>query len=302
LEIDLTILGNSSASPTRDRNQSGQYLKMGKCHILIDCGEGTQSRLLKYGLSYQRIDIILISHLHGDHYLGMFGLLNTMSLNGRKNDLIICAPKELKELIELHFAISNSRLTFNIQYIDLGADETFLENEKIQIQSFAVKHRIPCFAFLINELNVRRKLNIDVCEKLQIHQKYFNKLKDGEDLILENGTIIKNERVTFDPEPAFSYGYVTDTLFLEELCSNFLGVQVLYHEATFLDNLIDRAKMAYHSTAAQAGRFALKAFVSQLVIGHFSSRYTDLNDHLEEARSVFPNTELAIEGKCFQFK
>jgi len=302
MEVYLTILGNSSASPTIDRNQSGQLLKMGSTHILIDCGEGTQSRLMKYKQSYHKIDIILISHLHGDHYLGLFGLLNTMSLNGRTRPLNLFAPKGLREVIKMHFSLSNTTLTYELNIKEIGEDELLYSTNRLEIKAYVVEHRIPCFSFLIQELNVQRKLNVDECQKLNIGQQYYNSIKEGQDVVLQDGIIIPNEQLSFDPEPPFSYGYITDTIYLERLIPNFYGVQVLYHEATFLDNLIDRAKIAFHSTAEQAGQFANKALVSQLLIGHFSSRYRDLSDHLNEAQKIFTRTELALEGQTFQFK
>lgn len=271
--------------------------------ILIDCGEGTQYKLIRSNLSYQKIDIVLISHLHGDHYLGLFGLLNTMSLNYRKQPLHVFAPGGLRELVDHHFRLSNTTLRFELNIHEiLGGEELIFDQDNLEIHALPVKHRVPCYAYLIREKAVERKLNIDACEKYGIHQDQFRALKSGEDLTQEDGSVLRNELLTFEPEPPFSYAYVTDTIYLEELARRVSGVQVLYHEATFLDNLMDRAEMTYHSTAGQAARFASKALVNQLIIGHFSSRYHDLQPHLEEARALFPNTELAEEGRSFFFK
>jgi len=286
-----------------NRSHSAQVLDIDSKRILIDCGEGTQYKLIRNGLSYQKIDIILISHLHGDHYLGLFGLLNTMSLNNRKRPLVIFAPKGLKEVIDIHFKLSNSELNFEltVQVLD-ELSELIHDRDNVTIRAFPVKHRIPCFAFLVRENFVPRKLNIEACLKYGVDQAEYPKLKSGANLTASDGSVLANSLLTFDPEPAFSYGYVTDTLYLENLTPSFSNVQVLYHEATFLYILLDRAKATFHSTAAQAALFASKAFVSQLIIGHFSSRYDDLNPHLEEARSIFPRTDLAIEDKSFFFK
>ncbi len=303
MSVELHILGSSSASPTRDRSQSGQILDINKLRVLIDCGEGTQYKLIRGNLSYQKIDIILISHLHGDHYLGLFGLLNTMSLNHRTRPLHVYSPGGLKELIDHHFRVSNTTLRYElIVHEILGGEELIYDEGNIEMHALPVQHRVPCYAYLIREKTVNRKLNMYVCEKYGVSQENFKALKRGEDLTLEDGSVLSNELLTFNSEPPFSYAYVTDTIYLEELARRFSGVQVLYHEATFLDNLMDRAEMTYHSTAAQAARFASKALVNQLIIGHFSSRYDDLQPHLEEARALFPNTELAEEGRSFFFK
>lgn len=303
MSVELHILGSSSASPTKERSQSGQVLDIDNLRILIDCGEGTQYKLIRGNLSYQKIDLVLISHLHGDHYLGLFGLLNTMSLNHRNKPLHVFSTPGLKELIEHHFNVSSTTLRFELVVHEIsGNDELVYDEGNVEIRAFPVKHRIPCYSYLVREKMVKRTLDIDTCEEYEIPRSEYSRLKDGEDYTAGDGTVILNEQLTFDPEPAFSYGYVTDTIFLEELPARFSGVQVLYHEATFLDNLMDRAEMTYHSTASQAARFASKALVNQLIIGHFSSRYHDLQPHLEEARNVFPRTELAEEGRSFFFK
>jgi ribonuclease Z len=276
---------------------------MGDDYFLIDCGEGTQSRIIKYGLSYQKLDHILISHLHGDHYLGLFGLINTMALNGRKKPLNIYAPNGLEKLVQMHVEMANAKLPFELFFYSHPTEEdTIFSNSRVEIRTFPVSHRIPCNAFLFRETSVKRKLNIDACRVHSIPRAAFDQIKSGEDFLNVDGTTIPNELLTFDPEPAFSYGYITDTLMLENLIPKFHQVQVLYHEATFLDNLIDRAQMTFHSTAAQAARFASKSFVNQLLIGHFSSRYHDLDEHLREAQSIFAKSEIAEEGKSYQFK
>lgn len=303
MEIQLTILGNSSATPTRDRNQSGQYLRMGTHYFLLDCGEGTQSRILKYDLSYQKIEAVFISHLHGDHFLGLPGLLNTMSLNGRKTPLRIIGPSGLAELLEHHFTLAESHMSFPLEFTELTEEVGLVyKTERIEVEAIAVQHRIPCFAYIFRESLTERTLNLDACKNASVPQAYYSELKKGADFELPNGEVIPNDLLTFPGEPPFSYGYITDTLYIEENVPRFAGLQVLYHEATFLNEMLDRAERTFHSTTSQAARFALKAQVHQLLIGHFSSRYQQLESHLEEARQIFPSTELALEGQTFTFK
>lgn len=296
-------MGNSSASPTRDRNQSGQYLRMGQQYFLLDCGEGTQSRLLKYDLNFQKIDVIFISHLHGDHYLGLPGLLNTMSLNGRKKPLLIVGPHGLGDLIGHHFKLADTQMTYPLEFREVQDNSGIVyRTERVEVELVPVQHRIPCFAYIFRETTSERTLNIEACRNADIPVSVYPELKLGADFTMPDGTVLLNDSLTFPAEPPFSYGYITDTLFIEENIPRFAGIQVLYHESTFLSDLSDRAEKTYHSTAAQAALFALKAGVSQLLIGHFSSRYVDLEQHLEEARKIFMSTDLALEGQTFTFK
>lgn len=295
----LTFLGTSSATPTRVRFHSGQYLVIGRDHILLDCGEGTQNRMLEFGINFQKIRYIFISHLHGDHILGLPGLLNTMSLNGRQKELFIYGPSGLKEILQMHFSSGSAYLTYEIHYNELKAGQK-IELESLVCNVFEALHRIPCFSFKIEELRHTLKLNVGVCEKLGIDISQYSKIKEVADGIDKSGRVIPNQELTIPIEPTGSYAYVTDTLFLSELAMKMAPVSVLYHEATYLSSLIDRAEKTFHSTAEQAAEFAKLCGANRLILGHFSARYDDLEEHLREAKGIFADTILAVEGQTIQ--
>lgn len=297
---ELTILGSNSASPTKYRNPSGQHFKLGSDQILIDCGEGTQKRLITNRINYQKINIILISHLHGDHFLGLMGLLNTMSLNGRKSGLEIICPVGLQDLVHRFMTTTKAHDTFPISFTELEEEQSYrIERENVFIEAIPVSHRISCFAYIIEQKVDKRKINQEECEAHNIPFEAYNSLKEGKDFTTSTGEVIANEILTEDPHSPITYGYVTDTLYRPDLTERFSKCHTLYHEATYLHNLIDRATKTSHSTALQAAQFAAKASVNQLLIGHFSSRYLELEEHLKEASSVFPETFIAEEGKTF---
>jgi ribonuclease Z len=300
MEAMVTILGSNSASPTLQRNPSGQLLQLGGQRILLDCGEGTQKRLLENKINFQKINVICISHLHGDHYFGLMGLLNTMSLNARSKPLHIICPVGLKELNDHIIELGNIYLSFPVTYHQLEAGkEHEIELHGIHIHAIEVSHRVTCFAYKVREAEHPRKLNTDACQRNNVPTEYFKRIKEGEDYISESGDVIPNTDLTFDPADPVTYGYITDTLFLPDLAPKFSDCDTVYHEATYLHNLIDRAAPTFHSTALQAAKFAKIASVNQLLIGHFSSRYDRTEDHLNEAKAVFPNTLIAEEGKSF---
>lgn len=294
----ITILGTSSAAPTKDRFHSGQYFTFLRDVVLIDCGEGTQYRLLQYGLNYQKINHIFISHLHGDHYLGLPGLINTMALNSRSKPLTVYGPSGLSTILDAHFSSGKSHLSFDLTVEELQAGER-IELKSMTCEVVQLEHRIPCYGFRFVQNQSDRKLNIARCEELNIPVSVYSLLKEGADYSDEHRQI-GNVELTFPSDKPFSYGYMTDTRYLPELSEVFAETDVLYHEATYLSTLIDRAEATFHSTAQQAGMFARLSAVNQLIIGHFSSRYDDLKPLLEEARSEFPNTELAVEAKTFE--
>lgn len=301
MHAELTILGNNSASPTRHRNQSGQHFKLEQDQFLLDCGEGTQKRLILNRINYQKISHIFISHLHGDHFLGLMGLTNTMALNGRKTPLTIVSPTGLKRFFQLYQETSDAHATFPIEFIELEPEvKRDIQLARTTITAVPVSHRLPCFAYIIKQRTTERPLNIDVCTALEIPTNMFGSIKLGADYKSTSGQIIPNERLTFDPPPPVCYGYITDTLYRPDLANDFAHCHTVYHESTYLHNLIDRAIKTKHSTALQAGLFAQKAAVNQLLIGHFSSRYLSTQDHLEEAKSQFDNTYVAEEGQSFQ--
>jgi ribonuclease Z len=298
MEARLTILGSSSATPTRTRFHSGQHFVFQNDQVLIDCGEGTQNRLLEYDINFQKIGDIFISHLHGDHYLGLPGLINTMALNQRTKSLNIYGPEGIKEILNLHFKVGQSSFPFELIISEIKSDDVIQLNS-MSCEVIPVFHRIPCFGFLFKETVSTRKLNIEACVELEIPVEYYSGIKNGNDYTTPEGEVISNNQITIDHKQPFSYGYITDTLYAKSIVPRFKDVKVLYHEATYLDNLMDRATSTFHSTAGQAAEFANKASANQLIIGHYSSRYVSLEAHLAEARSKFPNTELAVEGQTF---
>lgn len=299
--FELTILGCSSATPTANRYPTAQLLNVAERFFLIDCGEGTQIQLRKYKVKFQRIDHILISHLHGDHYLGLPGLLQSMHLLGRERELHVYGPKELKEIIEIQNKYSQTYLSYPVIYhfTNDQVSEVLFEDERITVETIILNHRIPCTGFLFREKPADRRILIEELRANQVSVAEIHKLKKGINALNENGEEIDFRKLTSDPNPTRSYAYCSDTCYYEPIVEQIKGVNLLYHEATFLHNLLERAKVTFHSTALQAAQIAEKAGVKQLLLGHYSARYTDLSQHLEEARSVFPNTMLAIEGEKF---
>jgi ribonuclease Z len=301
MHAELTILGNNSASPTKNRNQSGQHFKIGQDQLLFDCGEGTQKRLILNRINYQKISRILISHLHGDHFLGLMGLLNTMALNGRKNKITVISPIGLKEFYKVYSVTSDAHSSFEIEFIELESEKTHqLDTDRLAITAIPVSHRLPCFAYIVKQRNLERKLIIDVCNKFNVPVSFYPEIKLGKDYTNTSGEVISNDILTRDPLKPIAYGYITDTLYRPDLANLFADCHTIYHEATYLHNLIDRAVHTKHSTALQAGTFAQKASVNQLLIGHFSSRYLQMDAHLEESKTQFTETLIAEEGKTFE--
>jgi ribonuclease Z len=302
LNPTLYILGSNSATPTRERHPTSQILKIDNQKIMIDCGEGTQNQLLKFGVRHTGITHICISHLHGDHYFGLIGLLSTMSLSGRKDVLHLIGPPPLKEIIDLQIAHGGIHLNFEIVFYPTNPEEKCLviQTKSFEIISFPLKHRIHCTGFLIHELPKGRHIIKTEVEKYSIPFVYYNSLKAGSDFTASDGTIIPNKQLTEDPSPTIQYAFCSDTIFDPEIVKYIHKVDVLYHEATFMKNQEDRAKLYFHSTAEQAATIAKMAEVGQLIIGHFSSRYENLNLLLDESKTVFENTYLAEEGKSFE--
>ena len=301
MKFEVTILGSSSATPIFNRNPTSQALNINERFYLIDCGEGTQQQMLRFDVKASRIDHIFISHLHGDHYLGIVGLISSMHLNGRIKPLHIYCPPQLKEIIDLQLNYSETTLQYPIEYKFTDAEkiEVLLDNQDITITTIPLNHRIACTGFLFKEKKRLRKLIKEKLENLAIPIEYYSALKKGADYTMPNGDVLKNDTLTTDSSDPKSYAYCSDTLYDERYFEQISNVTLLYHESTFLNNMLDRALETHHTTALQAGEVALKTNAKRLIIGHFSARYKTLNDLIDEARSVFPETELAIEGKTF---
>lgn len=301
MNLEVCILGSSSATPTTNRNPTSQYLKIKNKSFLIDCGEGSQARIRQNKLSFQKIDKIFISHLHGDHYLGLFGLLSTLTLNNREKPVELYAPKDLEELLNLQKKVSRVEWSFPLIFkaTNPNKEEIIFEDEDLLITSFPLKHRVPTTGFMFKEKLGERKLIPKLLQDYNIPIYQRKALKKGEDFILDDGTRIPNKELTNDPSEPKSYAFCSDTIFDETIIPYIKNADLLYHEATFLKNLEKRAKQTKHSTSEQAAIIAKKSGAKKLIIGHFSSRYHDLNEHLIEAKSVFENTELASENKTF---
>lgn len=300
-KFELLILGSSSASPTSERNPSAQFLNIAERYFLIDCGEATQIQIRKNKAKLQAIDHIFISHLHGDHFFGLPGLLSSMHLLGRKNRINIYAPEKLKTILNLIFEASDTYLNFEIIWHFTTNDKLNLlfEDDKIFVYSFPLKHRIFCTGFLFKEKELPRNIDKYKLDKYKISIANIHKLKNGHDVVNENGELIKNNLVTINPLPPRSYAYCSDTIYTETILEYIKNVNLLYHESTFLDDKIDRAKKTFHSTAKNAAQIAKLANVEKLLLGHFSARYGNLNLFIEEASSIFNNCELATDGKVF---
>ncbi|WP_317898149.1 ribonuclease Z [Aurantibacillus circumpalustris] len=297
--FELLILGSSSASPTSDRNPSAQLLNISERYFLIDCGEATQIQLRRYKAKMQAIDHIFISHLHGDHFFGLPGLLSSMHLLGRKQELTIYCPKELKTIIDTINLAAQTHLSYEIKWMFTNNDGKNLiyEDAKVEVYSFPLKHRIYCTGFLFKEKPLARKIDKYRLEKLNISLADIHALKIGMDVVNLDGELVKNSDATLDPPESRAYAYCSDTIFDKELVKHIRGVDVLYHESTFLDDNLERAKKTYHTTASQAATIAKMADVKQLLLGHFSARYRDLSGFLKEAKPEFENCVLATDGK-----
>lgn len=301
MKFEVTILGSSSATPIYNRNPTAQALNINERLYLIDCGEGTQQQLLKFDIKASRIDHIFISHLHGDHYLGLIGLLSSLHLNGRKKPLKLFCPAPLKEIIDIQFKYSETTLNYPIEFkfTDPHQPQVILENQDIIVTSFPLDHRIDCTGFIFKQKKSPRKIIKEKVEPLNIPINYYALLKRGQNYVAADGTVIPNSELTVDSEPPKSYAYCSDTIYNENYFEYIKDADLLYHEATFMHNMLDRAMQTFHTTAWQAGNVAAHVGAKKLLIGHFSARYKTLNDLLEEARGVFPETELAVEGKTF---
>lgn len=298
--LALTILGNNSALPAFGRNPTAQVLQTNNELYLIDCGEGTQLQMSKFKIKRSRIQHIFISHLHGDHYFGLIGLLTSMGLTNRTEDIHVHAPPMLEEIIQLQLRVADTHLPFTIYFHSLGEEGIIANTNTLTVESFRVQHRIDCWGFLFREKKNKRTIVAEKVQAYEIPAAYFDQLQKGMDYVNKKGTIVSNEAVTVEGPASKSYAYSADTLFDPGLAEKIKNVDMLYHEATYLHDLAERAAARFHSTSKQAAEIAKKGNVKKLLIGHFSSKYESLDAFLEEATSVFENTELALEGTCYK--
>ena len=304
MAFNLTILGANSAIPIGNRFPTSQIVEFNQHTFMVDCGEGTQLQIRKNKIKLQGLKAIFISHLHGDHYFGIFGLLGTMNLLGRTVPLKIFSPPGLKEIIDLQMKVGNSGYEFDLEFIELnhGESELIYEDNVVEVSTIPLKHRIPTNGFLFKEKPGKRKINKFHIEEYKIPVSQINGIKEGNDFVHANGEVIPNAQITTDPPKTWSYAFCSDTKYSEEIVPIIKNVDVLYHEATFLKTELKRAKNTGHSTTAQAGKIAKLAEVNELIVGHYSARYKDLTPHLEETKEVFENSHLAIEGKRFEYR
>lgn len=301
--MNLTILGCYAATPRTFTNPTSQVLEIRNRLFLIDCGEGTQVQLRKNKVKFSKINHVFISHLHGDHFYGLIGLISTFMLLGRTEDLHIYGPKGIKEIILLQLKLSNSWTSYNLYFHELTSaeSEVIFEDEKVVVRTIPLKHRVYTNGFLFQEKVGDRKLDMNAVLNYNIETCYYQKIKNGKDIELEDGTLIPNAKLTFDPAPPKSYAFCSDTLYDETIIPIIQNTDVLYHESTFLETEAHLSEKTMHTTARQAATIALKANVKQLVMGHYSTRYSSIEMFKEEAEAIFPHVLLADDGKTFEF-
>ena len=301
--MNLTILGCYAATPRTFTNPTSQVLEIRNRLFLIDCGEGTQVQLRKNKIKFSKINHIFISHLHGDHFFGLIGLISTFALLNRTTDLHIYGPKGIKEIINLQLRLSNSWTKYDLLFHELESKESevVFEDDKVIVKTIPLSHRVYTNGFLFQEKIRERKLNLNAVQDYEIEKCYYQNIKNGKDITLDDGRVIENHKLSFDPVPPLSYAFCSDTVYDENIIPIIKEVDVLYHESTFLDSEEALAGKTMHSTAKEAARIAFQANVKQLVLGHYSTRYDSITLFKEQAETIFPNVLLADDGKSFEF-
>lgn len=301
--MKLTILGCYSGSLRWNAFSTAQVLELLGQSFLIDCGEGTQMQLRRNKIKFSKIKQVFISHLHGDHYYGLIGLISTFQLIGRKEPLTIFGPKGIKDIINLQLVAGNVSKSYPLEFVELESNEPerIYEDDKITVDTIPLDHRIYCNGYLFRAKLGQRQLNLEAAEEANIDRAYFNKLKQGFDVPNKHDVIISNASVTLEPHLPKSYAFCSDTQYFPKIVEQLKDVQVLYHESTFLESHQELSKFTKHSTAKEAGLIAKAANVKNLILGHYSGRYQDLNCFKTEAQEVFSNVYLAEDGKEFQF-
>lgn len=305
MDFKATILGSYSASPALGKFQTSQVVSIGNSILLVDCGESCQSLLRKYKIKYSKIDYIFISHLHGDHYLGLMGLVSSFHLAQRERPLTIFGPKGLDEIITLHLKYGNLKLCYPLRFEPTIPERKtlILEEPAFQVYSFPLKHRIPCTGFSFEEKPRLRSLIKEKIQFAEMGVEAIQTLRQAKDVVDDDGKIIyRAEEYTHPPAPLRKYAFCSDTIYDEEIIPFIEGADLLYHEATFMSRDISRAEKTFHSTGAQAATLAKAAQVGKLLLGHFSTRYVDLLPLLEEARAIFPESHLSEEGETYCIK
>ena len=302
--MKLNILGCYAATPRSFTNPSAQVLEIKNELFLIDCGEGTQVQLRRNKIKFSKIKHVFISHLHGDHFYGLVGLISTFRLLNRENELHVYGPKGIKEIITLQLKLSNSWTNYPLYFHELESKEAQIiyEDEKLSVETIPLVHRVYTNGFLFKEKPGDRKLLIDKAIEYNIDVALYRSLKKGKDVRSELGELVPNHLVTVNPEPPKSYAYCSDTAFNPKMIPQISGATVLYHESTFLEDKAELAFPTKHSTAKEAAQIAKEAGVGKLILGHYSTRYTNINLFKKEATSIFNKVDLADDGKVFIFE
>jgi ribonuclease Z len=298
--LAVTILGNNSAVPAFDRHPTSQVVIMDGEKLLVDCGEGTQIQLIRYRIRRSKISHIFISHLHGDHYFGLAGLINTFNLLSHQQELHVYGPSPLQQIIEMQLHVADTTINFPLHFHTISGEGLLVDNEKYSVSCFRTNHRIECYGFVFREKKRPRRLLPEKAVQYQVPTSFFERLTYGEDYIHQDGSVVKNEWVTEEGPQPRTYAFCADTKYDESIIPHIRQADLIYHESTYLDNLQERAEARFHSTSKQAALIAQKAGVKKLLIGHFSSKYPELEEFEKEAREVFENTELALEGVTYR--
>ncbi len=301
MSFDVTLLGTGAAVPSLTRGTTAQFVNCHQRHILIDCGEATQIQMRKYKVKFQKLDIILISHLHGDHVFGLAGLISTMQLLGRSTTLKIIGPTGIEAFLKQQFELVGFYRGFPIEFKEIPKNESEIvfEDNCLRISTFPLNHRIQTQGYKIEEVPGKRQLIKEEFDKYDVSVAYINKLLQGEDIEDNEGKLVKADAVTLPPKLTKSYAFCSDTAYFTEIIPHIENVDLLYHEATFIDKEAERASETYHSTAKQAATIALKAKAKRLVLGHFSARYKSTEQHLLEAKSIFEKSFCPEDGERF---
>ena len=298
--LAVTILGNNSAVPAFDRHPTSQVVTIDGMQFLVDCGEGTQIQMINYKIRRGKISHIFISHLHGDHYFGLIGLINSFGLLGHLQELHVFGPAPLQEIIEIQLRVAETRLCYPIHFHTISGEAVLVDNDHVQVSCFPTQHRIECYGFLFRQKKKPRRLMLDAVRQNNIPVHFYEQLKMGEDFVTSDGEVIRNEWLTAAAPKGKSYAYCADTRYNESMIPFITGADLIYHETTYLDNLRDRAFERFHSTTVQAAMIAEKAGAKKLLVGHFSSKYDTLEEFENETRAIFPNTDIAKEGVTYR--
>jgi ribonuclease Z len=302
MTFSVTILGSNSAIPAPERHPTSQVVNINDHLFLVDCAEGTQLQMRRFKVHALRISHVFISHLHGDHFFGLIGLISTYNLLERHTPLHIHAPHPLEEVLRLQLSVAGTQLVYPLHFhpVDPSVPGIIFENEVVRVESFPVVHRIPTCGFLFRERARPRNIRKDFLDTESPSYDDIRQIKAGGDYTNPNGKHYRNEDITYSRHKPGAYAYCTDTAYHEPLTGYVSGVDLLYHEATFMEKDSGMAEMKYHATAMQAATIAMKAGVKRLILGHYSNRYDDLQPLLDEARRVFPESYLALDGDVFE--